>query len=260
MHARIDHQDIEVVVAAGVSSVGIVLAFAAMPTLIMRSVPITETASANGLNTLLRAIGTSSASAVLAAIFSALTMEVGGAPIPTFGAYQLVFWLGAAAALMGAAVAAFIVRPTIRAEDVGEVAAEPGLVAAGERGAVKPVGTQHEVLVRGLVKRESGKPIRQAVVTVLHPDGRHVDWGRTDDEGRYVLALPSTGRYLVVASADGWAPQSGLVEIGHGELEPITMMRRLLPASSEIFISRLLSSLMRSRTSFFESALRSASS
>lgn len=219
---------LEVVVATGVSSVGMVLAFAAMPTLIMRSVPITETASANGLNTLLRAIGTSSASAVLAAIFSGLTMEVGGAPIPTFGAYQIVFWLSTGAALTGAGVAAFIVRPTVVEEGAGEVATEPGIGAAGERGALKPVDTQPEMLVRGLVRGRSGKPIRQGVVTVLHPDGRHVDWGRTDNEGRYVLALPSAGRYLVVASADGWAPQSGLVEIGHGELEPITMTRRLL--------------------------------
>lgn len=219
---------LEVVVAAGVSSAGTALAFAAMPTLIMRSVPITETASANGLNTLLRAIGTSSASAVLAAIFSALTMEVGGALIPTFGAYQLVFWLGTAAALTGAAVAAFIVRPTVLQEGAGEVAAEPGIVAAGERSAVKATGARHEMLVRGVLRSRSGKPIRQGVVTVLHPDGRHIDWGRTDNEGRYVLALPSVGTYLVVASADGWAPQSGLVEIGLGELETITMTRRLL--------------------------------
>jgi len=125
-------------------------------------------------------------------------------------------------------VAAFIVRPTVLEEGAGEVATEPGIGAAGERGALKPVDTQPEMLVRGLVRGRSGKPIRQGVVTVLHPDGRHVDWGRTDNEGRYVLALPSAGRYLVVASADGWAPQSGLVEIGHGELEPITMTRRLL--------------------------------
>ncbi len=222
---------LDVVVAAGVSSAGTALAFAAMPTLIMRSVPITETASANGLNTLLRAIGTSSASAVLAAIFSGLTTEVDGTPIPTFGAYQLVFWLGTATALIGAAVAAFIVRPTvIREEEAapGEGPAERAAVAAGERGAVKAEGAEHEVLVRGLITGRSGRPIRQAVVTVLHPDGRHVDWSRTDNDGRYVLALPSTGRYLVVVSADGWAPQSGLVDIGHGEATPITMARRLL--------------------------------
>jgi MFS family permease len=61
---------LEVMIASAVSSVGTAVAFAAMPTLIMRSVPITETASANGLNTLLRAIGTSSASATVAAVFS----------------------------------------------------------------------------------------------------------------------------------------------------------------------------------------------
>jgi MFS family permease len=221
----------EVVVGAGISAAGTALAFAAMPMLIMRSVPITETASANGLNTLLRAIGTSSASAVLAAVFSGLTMDVGGTPIPTFGAYQLVFWLGATTALVGAAVAAFIVRPSVIHEVTAEgtaEAAEAAVAPAGERGAVKAEGSQHEVLVRGLVTNRSGKPIRQAVVTVLHPDGRHVDWGRTDNDGRYVLALPCPGGYLVVVSADGWAPQSGLVEIGHGEADPITMARRLL--------------------------------
>ena len=32
----------------------------------------------------------------------------------------------------------------------------------------------------------------QAVATVLHPDGRHVDWGRTDNEGRFALARGTT--------------------------------------------------------------------
>lgn len=217
---------LEVVVTAGVASAGTALAFAAMPTLIMRSVPITETASANGLNTLLRAIGTSTASAVLAAVFSGLTMDVDGVPIPTFGAYQLVFWLGAVTALLGAAIAAFIVRPTVVAEVSTEAAAPASSV--GERVDVKAEGTQHEVLVRGVVSGPSGKPIRQAVVTALHPDGRHVDWGRADNDGRYALALPCAGRYLVVVSADGWAPQSGLMELSDGQVQQIGMVRRLL--------------------------------
>ena len=50
-----------------------------MPTLIMSSVPITETASANGLNSLVRAIGTSLSSAAVAAVLGSVTMQVGGA-------------------------------------------------------------------------------------------------------------------------------------------------------------------------------------
>ncbi len=219
MHSSV----LQVMIAAGVSSAGTALAFAAMPTLIMRSVPITETASANGLNTLLRSIGTSSASAVLAAIFSAMTMTVGGAPVPTFGAYQLVFWLGATTALLGAAVAAFIQRPALAA-----ATATDAVPATREGSTVKAEGTQHEIIVRGLVTTASDEPMRQAVVTLLHPDGRHVDWARTDNGGRYALALPCAGPYLVVVSCDGWAPQSGLVELSKTELGPIRMLRRLL--------------------------------
>ncbi|OLT22521.1 hypothetical protein BJF81_01680 [Ornithinimicrobium sp. CNJ-824] len=218
---------LEVMASAAVASVGTAMAFAAMPTLIMRAVPLTETASANGLNTLLRSIGTSSASAMVAAVFAAgMVVTPSGEAAPTFGAYQLVFWSGTAAALGGALIAAFIRRPA----PVGERApSRTGVPApAGERTHVKVEGELPEVLVRGRVLSPQGRPLRQAVATVLHTDGRHVDWGRTDNEGRFALALPEEGRYLLVVSADGWAPQSGLVHLEPGETEPVTMTRRLL--------------------------------
>lgn len=126
LRAFLHNSVLEVMVASGISSLGTALAFAAMPTLIMRAVPITETASANGLNTLLRAIGTSTASAVVAAVFAAMTLDgvtIGGIEnVPRFEAYQLVFWLGAVAALGGALVAAFIVRPRRGTERAGSLA------------------------------------------------------------------------------------------------------------------------------------------
>src|SRR5690606_9895668 len=104
----------EVVATSGVAALGTTLAFAAMPTLIMASVPITETASANGLNTLLRSIGSSSASAMIAAVFTIFAVPVaGGQLLPSFTAYQVVFWSGAFAALLGAAIATFIRRPRV---------------------------------------------------------------------------------------------------------------------------------------------------
>jgi MFS family permease len=212
---------LEVMVASGISSLGTALAFAAMPILIMRSVPITETASANGLNTLLRSIGTSSGSATVAAVFAALTMKAGSTTVPTFDAYQLVFWLGSGMALGGAGIAAFIRRDTV-------VTTEDRDTRPADRHEVKAEDAEHELLVRGLVTTSSERPLRQAVVTVLHPDGRHVDWGRTDSDGRYALALPHAGRYLLVVSADGWAPQSGLIELGDCEVRPLRMSRRLL--------------------------------
>ena len=218
---------LEIMVTSGIASLGTALAFAAMPTLIMRAVPITETASANGLNTLLRSIGTSSASAMVAAVFAAsMVQTANGEMAPTFAAYQLVFWAGAAAALGGGLIAAFIRRPVRVREEPGVAREVPG--PTGERARVKHEGELPEVLVQGRVVGPQGRPLRQAVATVLRPDGRHVDWGRTDNDGRYVLALPEPGRYLMVVSADGWGPHSSLCDLDAGETDPITMTRRLL--------------------------------
>lgn len=223
LHASV----VEVMVTSGIASLGTALAFAAMPTLIMRAVPITETASANGLNTLLRSIGTSSASALVAAVFAASMIRTSSGELaPTFAAYQVVFWAGTAAALGGALIAAFIRRPVRALEGVPSTGA--GAAPAGERSQVKADGELPEVLVRGRVVGPTGRPLRQAVATVLHPDGRHVDWGRTDNDGRYALALPEAGHYLLVVSAEGWAPQSGLVHLEAGEIEEVRMTRRLL--------------------------------
>ena len=223
MRAFLHYSVLEVMIASGVTSLGTSLAFAAMPTLIMRSVPITETASANGLNTLLRSIGTSTASAIVAAVFAAMAID--GMPnVPEFAGYQLIFWLGCGAALVGALIAGFIARP----QPVTEALQVPGAVVVTDRHEVKQPEAENEVVVGGVVTDERDRPIKQAVVTVLHPDGRHVDWGRTDNAGRYTLALPRAGRYLVVVSADGGGPMSGLEDLGDADLDQIRMNRRLL--------------------------------
>lgn len=223
LRAFLHYSVLEIMVASAICSLGTALAFAAMPTLIMRSVPITETASANGLNTLVRALGTSSASALVAALFAAMAME-GMPTVPRFEAYQLVFWIGAAAALGGALIAGFIRRPQAAAAR----AEAPGEVLAPDRHELKGPEAEHEVVVGGIITDEQDRPIKQAVVTVLQPDGRHVDWGRTDNSGRYTLALPCAGRYLVVVSADGWGPMSGLEDLGDADLDQVRMNRRLL--------------------------------
>jgi len=215
---------LDVVITSGIASVGTALAFAAMPTLIMSSVPITETASANGLNTLLRSIGTSSASAMIAAVFTIFAAPVAsGQVVPTFTAYQLVFWTGTLASLLGALIAAFIRRPTRATEEEGAVTEHIG----GRLHARAP-GDQPEVLVRGHVIGPSGRRMRNAVATVLRHDGEHIDWSRTDNEGRFNLALPEEGSYLLVVSADGWAPHSSLVELSADEPTEIVLTRRLL--------------------------------
>jgi EmrB/QacA subfamily drug resistance transporter len=113
----------ELVISSIVISSGIGLAYGAMPSLVMAAVPVTQTAAANSLNTLLRAVGTAVASAVAGVLLAQLTITVGGARVPSDGAFVLVMLLGAASALAALVITAFIPR---RARAVDPVPALSG--------------------------------------------------------------------------------------------------------------------------------------
>lgn len=98
----------QVVAGSVVVGIGTSMTFAAMPNLIMAAVPATETASANGLNTLLRSVGTATASAAVAALTTGLVVMVGGVPHPTFSAFTTVFWLAAGASASAGLLALFL--------------------------------------------------------------------------------------------------------------------------------------------------------
>ena len=99
-----------------VMSIGIGLAFAAMPNLILEAVPPEETGQATGVNTLVRSVGASLGSQVTAAV---LAGSVTAAGIPTDQGYTDAFLVGAGVAL-AAAVTAFLI-PSRR----GRLVAEP---------------------------------------------------------------------------------------------------------------------------------------
>nr|WP_265736790.1 MFS transporter [Actinacidiphila yeochonensis] len=93
-----------VLVFSAVTSAGIGLAYAAMPSLIMGAVPVADTAAANGLNTLMRSIGTSSSSAVIGVVTAHMTRTFGGQPVPSEGAFHTAFVIAGGAALVAALV------------------------------------------------------------------------------------------------------------------------------------------------------------
>ena len=201
----------QVVTGATLVAVGTSLAYAAMPTLIMRAVPVTETASANGLNTLLRSIGTSASSATMAAVATIGVVRVGGEVFPSFQALTAVFWIAAAMSL----VAALLVLPMWRMREYDE-----------ER---RDLDThRHDTVVHGNVVGANGKPVRNAVVTLLTPTGDQVDWSQADSAGDYSLAVPGAGSYVLVAAADGWTPRSELVDLAAGgRIEPVVLPEQL---------------------------------
>jgi MFS family permease len=101
---------LELITASVIIGAGVGIAYAAMPALIMGSVPVTETASANGLNSLMRSVGTAISSAVMAAMLAQLTISVGGLPVPSLFGFRATFAVAASAALAGALLAALVPR------------------------------------------------------------------------------------------------------------------------------------------------------
>ena len=102
----------ELIFASVVIGAGVGIAYAAMPALIMGSVPVTETASANGLNSLMRAVGTATSSAVMAAMLAQLTITVGGVRVPSEFGFRATFAVAALAAVAGLVLAALV--PKVR--------------------------------------------------------------------------------------------------------------------------------------------------
>ncbi|MBN9734765.1 MULTISPECIES: MFS transporter [unclassified Pseudonocardia] len=101
----------QLLVSSVVISAGIGLAYGAMPALVMAAVPVTQTAAANSLNNLMRAIGLSTAGAVAGVLLARMTTAgPGGSVVPSETAFSLVMLLGAGSALVAMAVTAAIPR------------------------------------------------------------------------------------------------------------------------------------------------------
>ncbi|MEV7437503.1 MFS transporter [Streptomyces griseoviridis] len=98
------------VLVSCVIGAGIGFTYGAMPALIMGAVDPSETAAANSLNTLMRSIGTSVASAIAGVILSQMTISLGGYALPSENGFKVVMSIGAGAALLAFVVASFIPR------------------------------------------------------------------------------------------------------------------------------------------------------
>lgn len=91
---------ISVVVGAGIG-----LAYSSLPALIIGAVDPSETGAANGLNTLMRSIGTSVSSAVIGMVLANTAQHVGGVAIPTMEGFRTSFLIATAAVAVGVLLA-----------------------------------------------------------------------------------------------------------------------------------------------------------
>ena len=115
------------------SSVGIGLAFAARPNLIMESVPVERTGEATGFNALIRSVGSSLGSQVTASVLTGTIVLASG--FPTSEGFKTAFLIGAGASIVAGLMATLIPsrghdHVTV-AEEIGaaSVLPEPALAA-----------------------------------------------------------------------------------------------------------------------------------
>ncbi|MCZ4500898.1 MAG: putative Multidrug resistance transporter, partial [Marmoricola sp.] len=97
----------QICLASVLLGIGIGIAYAAMPALIMGAVPITETAAANGLNALMRSVGTSLSAAVVGTVLAHETIRLGSAVLPSDRGFTIAILisLGASAVALALALA-----------------------------------------------------------------------------------------------------------------------------------------------------------
>jgi len=100
----------QISVAAVLLGIGIGIAYAAMPALIMGAVPVTETAAANGLNALMRSVGTSLSAAVVGTVLAHQTIKLGDVVLPSEHGFTIAILISLAASALALALTLLIPR------------------------------------------------------------------------------------------------------------------------------------------------------
>lgn len=124
----------QTVVIAVVLGAGIGLAYSSLPALIIGAVDASETGAANGLNTLMRSIGTSLSSAVIGMVLANTSVRAGGVNVPSMEGFRTSFMIATGAVLVGLVLASFLPsprpeRPVLMASSAGDARAASPSVA-----------------------------------------------------------------------------------------------------------------------------------
>ncbi|MFF7766657.1 MFS transporter [Streptomyces massasporeus] len=209
---------------------GIGFTYGSMPALIMGAVPASETGAANSLNTLMRSIGTSTASAVAGVILAQMTTDFGGTPLPSQDGFKVVLAIGAGAALLAFAVASFIPRQQEVGVEVAEATearraeagvaeatqgkrAEAGVAEAAAVIGVPAAADGGGIPVRGRVLGADRASVGGAAVTLISLGGKQLGRSVSRGDGSYGVDAPGAGSYVLIASSEGYQPQASTIVV-----------------------------------------------
>ncbi|HEY8985067.1 MAG TPA: MFS transporter, partial [Streptomyces sp.] len=70
------------------------------------------------------------------------------------------------------------------------------------------------VAVCGTVQHPDGTVVPRAALTLIDVAGKQIGRGASGDDGRYALATPGSGAYVMIAAAGGHQPQAVAVTVG----------------------------------------------
>ncbi|WP_328381724.1 MFS transporter [Streptomyces sp. NBC_00400] len=211
----------QTVIIAVVLGAGIGLAYSSLPALIIGAVDPSETGAANGLNTLMRSIGTSVSSAVIGMVLARMSQRMGPATVPTMAGFRVSFLIAAAAVIVGAALAFFLPstrqtsRPTLVAQStdggdsgvIGDSGEGGGSGDIGESGAGGVAGAGAEAAAAAVpdVRAEptaTGPTAAESAGTLSGFSGRVLDTSRTPIPGASITLIDRQGRQAGVTTAD----------------------------------------------------------
>jgi MFS family permease len=231
----------QTVVVSVIVGAGIGLAYSSLPALIIGAVDASETSAANGLNTLMRSIGTSVSSAVIGMVLARTAHVSGGVAVPSMQGFRISFLIATAAVTGGVVLALFLPSrrrtalphpalaasggrqsdgaPTDEARTDAVTAALPAgggapgdaAVLGGEAvlaAEAAPVGLPAPGRFQGRLLDASGRPLAHTKVTLIDGHGRQAGAALSDADGGYVLHAPGRGSYVLTARAPGHAPHA----------------------------------------------------
>ncbi|MGW7279440.1 MFS transporter [Streptomyces sp. NPDC054844] len=75
------------------------------------------------------------------------------------------------------------------------------------------------IAVCGTVQHPDGTVVPRAALTLIDAGGRQIGRGASGDDGRYALATPGSGTYVLIAAAGGHQPQAVSVTVGERPVE-----------------------------------------
>ncbi|MFF2810844.1 MFS transporter [Streptomyces sp. NPDC058000] len=254
----------QTIIVAVVVGAGIGLAYSSLPALIVGAVDPSETGAANGLNTLMRSIGTSVSSAVIGMVLAHMSEPLGPVAVPTMAGFRVSFLIATAAVALGLLVAAFLpsqrkaagARETLVAQSAEERDAEAdGSIedggstlagkptasgaSAGAAGEVSSVGLVDSVDsvdvvgvvdggaagFRGQVVDTAGGPVPGATVTLIDRHGQQAGVTTAAPDGSYALAAPAAGTYVLTGAAPGHIPQAvSATHYGEGTVAEVELV------------------------------------